>query len=98
MSYVNVAAPHVAAAASDLANIGSSIGSANSAAAVPTSNVLPPGADEVSAGIASLFSAHSQAYQTLSAQAAQFHQRFVHLMRGGASEYSLTEDANATPL
>ncbi|CKR76816.1 PE family protein [Mycobacterium tuberculosis] len=33
--------------------------------------------DEVSAAIAALFSAHGQAYQAASAQAAAFHTRFI---------------------
>ena len=94
-----IAAPeYVAAAASDLANIGSSISSANMTALMPTSGVLAAGADEVSAMIAALFSSHAQAYQALSAQAASFHAQFVQLMNGGASQYALTEAANASPL
>nr|WP_321145883.1 PE family protein [Mycobacterium tuberculosis] len=42
----------VAAAASDVARIGSSIGAANAAAAGSTTSVLAAGADEVSAAIA----------------------------------------------
>jgi len=98
MSYVKATPAYVAAAASDLANIGSTINSANSAALGPTSSVPAPGADEVSAGIAALFGAHSQVYQALSAQAALFHQQFVQLMSGGATQYALTEAANASPL
>jgi hypothetical protein len=98
MSYVKATPAYVEAAASDLANIGSTINSANSAALGPTSSVLAPGADEVSASIAALFGAHSQAYQALSAQAALFHQQFVQLMSGGATQYALTETANASPL
>ena len=94
-----IAAPeYVVAAASDLANFGSSISSANMAALMPTSGVMAAGADEVSAMIAALFSSHAQAYQALSAQAASFHAQFVQLMNGGASEYALTEAANASPL
>ena len=85
-------------AASDLANIGSTISSANAAALAPTSGVLAAGADEVSATIAALFGAHAQAYQALSAQAASFHQQFVQLMSGGSAQYALTEAANASPL
>ncbi|WP_156690364.1 PE family protein [Mycobacterium sp. Marseille-P9652] len=98
MSWVIAAPEHVSAAAADLGNIGSSIDDANAAASVPTSTVLAPGADEVSAGIAALFDAHSQIYQALSAQAAAFHAQFVQLMNTGASEYALTEAANASPL
>ena len=55
-----IAAPeYVAAAATDLANIGS----ANAAATFQTPGVLAAGADEVSEIIAALFGAHAQAYQ-----------------------------------
>jgi PE family len=98
MSFVNAVPEYVAAAATDLANIGSTISSANVAALAPTSGVLAAGADEVSASIAALFGAHAQAYQALSAQAALFHQQFVQLMNGGAAQYAITEAANASPL
>ncbi|RDZ53515.1 PE family protein, partial [Mycobacterium tuberculosis] len=51
MSLVIVTPETVAAAASDVARIGSSIGVANSAAAGSTTSVLAAGADEVSAAI-----------------------------------------------
>ena len=47
----------------------------------PTSSVSAAGADSVSAAIAQLFGAHAQAYQAISAQAAQFHEQFVQLMQ-----------------
>ncbi len=98
MSFVIAAPEYVAAAATDLANIGSAISSANSAAAFRTSGVLAAGADEVSEVIAALFGAHAQAYQALSAQAASFHQQFVRLMNIGSAEYAVAEAANASPL
>jgi hypothetical protein len=98
MSYVNAAPEYVAAAATDLANIGSTISSANTAALGPTSGVLAAGADEVSATVAALFDAHAQAYQALSAQAAYFHDQFVQLLNVGATHYALAEAANASPL
>src|SRR6202167_6258098 len=98
MQYVIAAPEYVAAAATDLANIGSAVDTANSAAQSPTSSVLAAGADEVSVSIAALFDAHAQAYQALSAQAALFHQQFVQLMSGGATQYASTEAANASPL
>ncbi|WP_031743291.1 PE family protein, partial [Mycobacterium tuberculosis] len=55
MSLVIVAPETVAAAALDVARIGSSIGAANAAAAGSTTSVLAAGADEVSAAIATLF-------------------------------------------
>jgi hypothetical protein len=94
-----IAAPeYVAAAASDLENIRSSLSTANMSALAPTSGVLAAGGDEVSAMVAALFSSHAQAYQALSAQAASFHAQFVQLMNTGASRYALTEAANASPL
>ena len=98
MSFVNATPEYVAAAASDLANIGSAIGDANSAASGPTSSVSAAGADVVSLTLAQLFGAHAQAYQAISAQAAAFHQQFVQLMSGGATEYAGVEAANAVPL
>ncbi|WP_225341412.1 PE family protein, partial [Mycobacterium intracellulare] len=98
MSFVQATPEFVAAAATDLARIGTTITSANTAAMGPTSAVLAPGADEVSASIAALFDAHSQVYQALSAQAAAFHSQFVQLMNGGAMQYAAAEAANATPL
>lgn len=83
MSFVVAAPEVVVAAASDLAGIGSAIGAANAAAAVPTMG-CHAGADEVSAAVADLFGAHAQAYQALSAQAALFHEQFVHAMTAGA--------------
>src|ERR1700741_2022555 len=95
MSYVIAAPEYVAAAAADLANIGSAISDANSAAWGPVSSMLPAGADEVSASIAALFDAHAQVYQALSAAAQAFHAQFVQLMSGGAEQYAVTEALNA---
>src|SRR3984957_1699683 len=98
MSFVIAAPEFVTAAATDLANLGSTISSANVAASVPTSNVLAAAEDEVSTAVASLFGAHGQAYQALSAEAAAFHQQFVQLMNAGAAKYAGAEAANAKPL
>ena len=98
MSWVIAAPEYVAAAANELAGLGSNIGAANAAAAVSTNTVLAAGADEVSAAIAALFGAHGQAYQALSAQAASFHSQFVQLMNAGSAQYSAAEAANAAPM
>ncbi len=68
----------------DLARIGSQVSAASAVAAMPTTEVVAAGADEVSAGIAALFSAHAQEYQALSAQAAAFHDQFVHTLTAAA--------------
>jgi hypothetical protein len=98
MSFVIAAPEFVTAAASDLANVGSTITTANAAAAAPTTGVLAAGADEVSATVATLFDAHGQAYQAISAQTAAFHQQFVQLINSGAGSYAAAEAANAAPL
>ncbi|OBJ60263.1 hypothetical protein A9W95_10680 [Mycobacterium sp. 1423905.2] len=95
---MNAVPEYVSAAANDLASIGSTITAANSSAAFPTSSVVAPGDDEVSAVIAALFGAHAQAYQVLSAQAASFHQQFVQLMTAGAAQYAAAEARNTLPL
>ncbi|TKR49725.1 PE family protein, partial [Mycobacterium tuberculosis] len=63
MSFVIAAPEVIAAAATDLASLGSSISAANAAAAANTTALIAAGADEVSTAIAALFGAHGQAYQ-----------------------------------
>ncbi len=61
MSYLIAAPGMLAAAAADVASIGSSLSAAHVAAAAPTTAVVAAAGDEVSAAIASLFSGHGQA-------------------------------------
>lgn len=98
MSYLIAAPEQVASAATDLAGIGSTISEANAAAAVPTTGVLAPAGDQVSAAVASLFSGHGQAYQALSAQVSAFHNQFVQDLTSAAGSYAGAEAANASPL
>lgn len=98
MSYVIATPEMMATAAFDLARIGSQVSAASAVAAMPTTEVVAAGADEVSAGIAALFSAHAQEYQALSAQAAAFHDQFVHTLTAAARWYTATEIANAAAM
>ncbi|MCV7074843.1 PE family protein [Mycobacterium szulgai] len=98
MSWVIAGPEYLSAAANDLAGIGSTISSANAMAAFPTTALVSAGADEVSTALAMLFGAHAQAYQTLSAQAAAFHDQIVSLLSGGAEQYATAEALNASPL
>ncbi|BCI85865.1 hypothetical protein NIIDMKKI_10710 [Mycobacterium kansasii] len=98
MSFVVAVPEFLAVAASDLADIASAVVAANTAAAAPTAGVLAAGADEVSAAIAAVFAEHATGYQTLSAQAAEFHRQFVQLLDASAGHYALAEAANASPL
>lgn len=91
MSFVVTIPEALAAVATDLAGIGSTIGTANAAAAVPTTTVLAAAADEVSAAMAALFSGHAQAYQALSAQATIFHDQFVQALTSGGNLYAAAE-------
>lgn len=94
MSFVIAVPEFLSAAATDLANLDSTISAANAAASIPTTGVLAAGADDVSAAIAALFGAHAQAYQTISAQAATFHAQFVQTLSAGAGAYANAEAAN----
>lgn len=95
MSYVIAAPEYVAAAATDLASIGSAVSDASAFALGPTTGAaIPAGADTVSAEISALFAAHAEAFQALSAQAAAFHDQFVQLMSLGGQQYALSEATN----
>jgi hypothetical protein len=98
MSYVIAAPELMTSAATDLATIGSDLSAAHTAAAGPTVALTPAAADEVSASIAHLFSAHAQEYQALAAQAAVFHDQFVQHLTAGAWSYASIETAIAANL
>jgi hypothetical protein len=98
MSYVVAAPEMIAAAATDLAAVGSTLSAAHLAAAGPTVAVIPAAADEVSASIAHLFSAHAQDYQALAGQAAAFEQQFVQHLNASAHSFAAAEAANTALL
>ena len=98
MSLVIAAPEALVAAASDLANLGSTLGTANAAAAARTTGVLAAAEDEVSTAIAALFSEHAQGFAALSARAAAFHGQFVQALTAAAGSYAGAEAANVSPL
>ncbi len=98
MSYVMAMPEMMAAAATDVSAVGSTLSAAHLAAAAPTVAVIPAAADEVSASIANLFSAHAQDYQARAGQAAAFHEQFVQHLNASAGSYAATEAANAASL
>ena len=98
MSYLIAVPDTLAATATDVASVGSSLSAANSAAAAPTTSLVAAAGDEVSTAIASLFSAYGKELQALSAQAAEFHSQFVQALNAGAQAYASTEAANLGPL
>jgi hypothetical protein len=98
MSHVTTTPHMLAAAAGDLASVGSTIYAANANAAAGTAGVHAPGGDAVSAFVSALFAAHAQAYQAAGAQANAFHNQFVQALRESAGTYANAEAANASPL
>ncbi len=98
MAYV-IAAPEImTAAATDLATIASNVNAAHMVAAAPTLALVPAAADEVSAGIAHLFSQHAANYQALAGQAAAFQEQFVQHLTAAAFSYASIEAALANLL
>lgn len=95
MSFVTTQPEALTAAAANLAGIGTTMSAQNSAAAAPTTGVLPAAADEVSALTATQFAVHAQMYQAISAQAEAINQLFVSTLATSATSYALTEAANA---
>src|SRR5271166_71490 len=98
MTFVIAAPEIIASAASDLSGIRSMIAAADAAAATSTSTVLAAAGDEVSAAIASLFSSHGQAYQSMSAQAAAFNHQFVQALSSAGFSYADVEAVTAASL
>ncbi|WP_261864037.1 PE family protein, partial [Mycobacterium marinum] len=68
MSFVSVVPEWVAAAATDVAGIGSVVGAANAAAAGATTSVTAAAGDEVSVAIAALFGGFGREYQAVCGQ------------------------------
>ena len=88
----------MAAAAADVAGIGSAINDANAAAAGPTTGVLRAAADEVSASAATLFNSYAREYQAIIKQAGAFHDEFARLLAAAANAYAETEAAASKAL
>src|ERR1700722_4526727 len=88
----------MAAAATDLATIGSDLSIAHLAAAIPTVALAPAAADEVSAGVAHLFSRYAEDFQGLAAKATAFHENFAQHLTAGAHSYASAESVNVSYL
>lgn len=95
MAFVETQPDVLSAAARNLAAIGAAVSAQNAAAAGPTTGVVPPAADEVSALMATQFAAHARMYQAASVQAAAIHEMFVNMLGTSAGSYAATEAANA---
>ncbi len=98
MSFVTTQPEMLASAAGELQSIGVAMAAENTAAAAPTTGVVPAAADEVSALTAAQFAAHAQLYQAISAQATAIHELFVNTLGTSAGSYTAAEAANAAAL
>jgi hypothetical protein len=98
MSYVLATPELISAAATDLAAIGSTLDAAHQAATNPTTALVPAAADEVSVGVAHVFSAQAQQFQGLAGKAAAFHDQFVQHLTASAGAYASAEAANVSLL
>ena len=98
MSFVSAGPEAMAAAATDLATIGSTVREANAAAAALTTGLVPAAEDEVSTAIAGLFGKYANEFQSLGAQAAAFHDRLVQTLNAAAGAYTATEAASTSVL
>ena len=88
---LNIDPSEVESAAQDLLGIGNTLDDGNAAAALPTSSILPAGADEVSAAVTALFNGHAAAFQQLTQQASAFNEGFINTLTRGVQEYVQTE-------
>jgi hypothetical protein len=88
----------IAAAAADVAEISSAVGTANAAAAGPTTGLVAAAHDEVSAATAALFGTYAREYQALLKQAAAFHEEFAAALAAAGNAYAAAESANASAI
>lgn len=75
MSLTTINPDLLAAAAADIAGVGSSVQAGNALAAPRITGVLAAAADEVSAAVAAILSGYGRDYQELAGQAGEFHRR-----------------------
>ena len=90
MTFVTTQPDLLAAAAGQLAGVGSDLTAQNAAELPPTTAVVPAAADEVSALTAAQFASHAVMYQAVSAQATAIHEMFVNTLGVSASDSVIT--------
>lgn len=98
MSFVTAEPGMLSAAAGNLAGIGESMQAGTSAAAGPTTAVVPPAVDPVSAFTAAQFVRHAEMFQAIGAQAAAIHEHMAATLASNADAYASSEAANVTDL
>lgn len=88
----------IAAAATDVAGIGTAISDANATASGAITDVAAAAADEVSAATATIFSTYAHDFRAAMNQAASFHAGFAQALAGAGNAYAATEAASAGAL
>ncbi|QUR69193.1 PE family protein [Mycobacterium spongiae] len=86
------------ATAGELHSITAGVRAGNSAAAGPTTGVLPAAADLVSLLTATQFAQHGELYQAVGAQAAAVQEQLATVLGVSAGSYAATEAANAATI
>jgi PE family len=81
-------------AAARLAAIGSTIREAHAAAALPTTTIAAPGADEVSEAVSTIFVDRAWLIQAAGNQAVAFNDQFTQLVAASSTAYQDAEQAN----
>jgi hypothetical protein len=97
-SYVIAAPEAFASASGNLTDIWEALEGAAAAAAPSTTGLVAAADDEVSTAIASLFGSYAKEFQTVSAQATQFHAQFAHALSGAGATYAADEGSNVSLL
>ncbi len=94
MSYVLTQPEVMAAAAADMASIGTTIDEAGAAAAGRTTGVVAAAADEMSAAIADVFNAYAQEWQAVLGRATLLHSEFAQVLAACGNAYADAEAAS----
>jgi hypothetical protein len=81
----------LADAAASLGSLGTALEEANVVAELPTTGILAPAVDEVSAMITTFFNSHGQWYRQLASQAEAFHQEFTRTLAAASQAYQNAE-------
>ncbi|WAJ44867.1 PE family protein [Mycobacterium sp. Aquia_216] len=96
MSFVRARPEVLDAVAGELHSVNAAVRQGSSAAATPTTGVVPAAADVVSILTAAQFASHAQLFQAISAEAATVREQLAATLGLSAGSYAATEIANAT--
>jgi hypothetical protein len=96
VSFLRAQSDVLDAAAGELHSINAAVREGSSAAATPTTGVVPAAADMVSILTAARFSAHAQLFQDISVAAAAVREQLATTLGISAGSYAATEIANTS--